>query len=197
LVVGYDSSILQLVGEPPNAISKCFYSKPISEEAWENFTEKNNIEDIIEVQNLFWSESSHSFIVVTVDGFVCMLPSNEVDWTGISFEDRKFQLKPGDIFHAKIIKINLAKKRIILSKKSLVANPIDRFITQINLGDLVEGVIVKIFDYGYFVSIYPYGVQALLHRSKILDGKSFKVGDSINAFIDGVDQLNKRISVRI
>lgn len=197
VVIEASESKLLLAGEPSNSIEKIFYARPLSKENWDQFIARYSVGDTIEVQNLFWRESIQSFILVTSDGIVGTMPCTEVDWFCTVREEQKLLLKPGDMFRAMILNIHPTKSRVVFSKKSLDKNPMDEQISKIDLEAPIEGLVVNVLDYGCFVQLRPYGFQALLHRSKIPEGKVFEKEESIIVFIDAVDQINRRVSLRI
>lgn len=197
VVIETSESKLLLAGEPPKSIDEIFYARPLSSDNWDKFIARHSVGDAIKVQNLFWRESSQCFMLVTSDGIVGTMPSAEVDWFCADREEQKLLLKPGDMFYAMIVKIHPTKNRVIFSKKALNKHPMDEQISKIDLEAPVEGLVVNVLDYGCFVQLQPYGIQALLHRSKIPEGKVFKKGDSITVLIDYVDQINKRVSLKV
>ena len=136
-------------------------------------------------------------MVVTNSGIVGMLPSTELNWLSQSREELKQLLKPGDIFKAMILKISKEKNRVVFSKKALDKNPIDDELTKIHLNDLFLGTVVNVMDYGCFIQLEPSGIQALLHRTKIPEGKTFSKGDFCNFYIDSVDLEKKRIGLKL
>lgn len=197
VVIESSESKLLLAGQPPEAIEKIFYARPLSTDNWDQFITGHSVGDAIEVQNLFWRESSQCFMVVTNNGIVGSLPGTEVDWLCADREKYKFLLKPGDIFQASILKIHPTKSRVVFSKKNLDKHPLNEHLSKIVSEDPIDGLVVNVLDYGCFVQLQPYGFQALLHRSKIPEGKIFQKGALITVFIDNVDQINRRVSLRL
>ena len=197
IFIGEDKTQALLGGILARQIEKTFFAYPLSKEKWEQFIDLHKEDDAVEVQTLFWLEKSMCFMVVTSSGIVGMLPSTEMNWLSQSREELKQLLKPGDIFKAKILKISKEKNRVVFSKKALDKNPIDDELTKIHLNDLFLGTVVNVLDYGCFIQLEPSGIQALLHRTKIPEGKTFSKGDSCNFYIDSVDFEKKRIGVKL
>jgi len=78
------------------------------------------------------------------------------------------------------------------------ASQIIKHITQgFARGEIVEGKVTRIEDYGVFIELVP-GQTGLLHRSNFLTKKSpheaFKIGDSVKVKVIGIDE-KKRISI--
>jgi hypothetical protein len=195
--VGTTNSKLILAGEPPTSIDRAFYAWPHTEEKWEQFKNRHFVGDVIEVQNLYWRENAQSYMVVTSDGIAGLLPATEVDWFTVAREEQKLLIKPGDIFKTIIIKIHSTKHRVTFSKKALDKNLTDEQLSKIHLGTAVQGLVVNVLDYGCFVQLQSYGIQGLLHRSKIPDMSVLKKGDVFDVTIDSIDVIKRRVSLSI
>ncbi|MBQ6840289.1 MAG: S1 RNA-binding domain-containing protein, partial [Oscillospiraceae bacterium] len=95
-----------------------------------------------------------------------------------------------------------AKHKISLGYKTAEMNPWNQFMTNYNVGDVVDAKIVKLMTFGAFAEIIP-GVDGLIHISQIADkriGKPEDVlseGQEVQVKITDVDAENKRISLSI
>jgi ribosomal protein S1 len=75
-------------------------------------------------------------------------------------------VKMGEELDVYVLKIDRERERISLSRKKLRPNPWSTVDEKYAVGDLVEGRIIRIVDYGAFVEVEP-GVEGLLHTSQI------------------------------
>ncbi len=75
-------------------------------------------------------------------------------------------LKVGDEVQVYILRLDAEGKRIGLSLKRLQENPWARVDELYHVGQLVEGVVSRVAQFGAFVSLDP-GIEALLHTSQI------------------------------
>lgn len=75
-------------------------------------------------------------------------------------------LKVGDEVNVYILKLDSEGKRIGLSLKRLQENPWSVVDELYHVGQLVEGVVSRVTQFGAFVSLDP-GIEALLHTSQI------------------------------
>ena len=196
-VIGEEKNQLLLSGIPKRNLEKTFFAYPLSNERWEQFINKHKEGDAVEVQILFWREKTMCYMVVSDNGVVGMMPSTEVNWLSVSREEQKLLLKPGDIFKAMIFKINLEKNRVVFSKKALDKNPIDEELTKIHLNETFIGTVVNVMEYGCFVQLEPSGIQALLHRTKIPEGRTFSKGETVNISVESIDHEKKRVAIRL
>lgn len=111
----------------------------------------------------------------------------------------------GQELELEIIEADEKKNRVILSRRVLVERAIAKAeaeaLDRIHLGDVVEGSVRRIQDYGVFVDIG--GVDALLHVSDMAwekvkhPSELFKVGDTVKAVIVKFDAEEKRIGLSL
>lgn len=91
------------------------------------------------------------------------------------------------------------EKQKIKEEKAQIARNIEEFWNNLKVGDIFNGTISKIADYGMFVNLGL--VKGLLHISEVLWDKSeklestFKVGDEIEVKIKSFNKDEKRISL--
>jgi small subunit ribosomal protein S1 len=77
-------------------------------------------------------------------------------------------LKVGDEVEVYILRLDAEGKRIGLSLKRLQENPWSVVDTLYHVGQLVEGTVSRVAQFGAFVSLDP-GIEALLHTSQIAE----------------------------
>ncbi len=77
-------------------------------------------------------------------------------------------LKVGDEVEVYILRLDAEGKRIGLSLKRLQENPWSAVDELYHVGQLVEGIVSRVTQFGAFVSLDP-GIEALLHTSQIAD----------------------------
>ncbi len=87
-------------------------------------------------------------------------------------------LKVGEEVEVYIMKIDRKSERISLSRKKVLANPWDTVKERYDEGQLVEGLITRLVDYGAFAEIEP-GIEGLLHVSQLSRGNIDKPGDVV------------------
>lgn len=77
-------------------------------------------------------------------------------------------LNVGDKIDVYVLRLDQEGRRIGLSLKRLQPNPWSQVDEMYHVGQLVEGVISRVTQFGAFVSLEP-GIEALLHASQISD----------------------------
>jgi len=138
---------------------------------------------------------------VDLGGIQALLPVSEISLTRV--EDIQALLSVGQEIQASILKIDWQSERISLSMKSLLADPWERATEKYPEGSKHTGKVVRLADFGAFVSLEP-GIDGLVHSSEISKASSYgtnrelvlKLGQTVSVEILGVDQANKRISLK-
>lgn len=98
-------------------------------------------------------------------------------------------LKTGDRIQVYILSLDRETNRIALSRKRLLSDPWEGAATKYHEGQLVEGTVTNVVDFGAFVALDD-GLEGLLHLSEMGDG-SLKEPHS---YVQKGDRLSLRIS---
>ncbi len=137
-------------------------------------------------------------VFVDLDGVDGLVHKSEIDWERIPHPSKIF--KVGDEIEVKIIGIDKEKERVSLSRKILLPNPWLKHAEKFQVGDLVEGLVVSVLDFGAFIELTE-GLQGLVHVSEIgyantEDPKAVvKKGDPVLVKIMSIDPDRERISL--
>lgn len=111
-------------------------------------------------------------------------------------------LKPDQEVQVKVIGIDTDKQRISLSIKQTEVSPFEKATTDIKAGDIVDGEVKSLTDFGAFVEIAN-GIQGLVHVSEIasehvkVPSDKLSVGDKVQVKVLSIDSNEKRISLSI
>ncbi len=137
---------------------------------------------------------------VDIGGVDGMVHVSELSWNRI--KNPAEVVKVGDEIDVYVISFDPEKKKISLGYKTAEMNPWNQFMTNYQIGDVVDAKIVKLMTFGAFAEILP-GVDGLIHISQIADkriGKPEDVlseGQEVQVKITDVDAEHKRISLSI
>ena len=137
---------------------------------------------------------------VDVGGVDGMVHVSELSWNHIKNPAEVVQV--GDEIDVYVISFDPEKRKISLGYKTAEMNPWNQFMTNYNVGDIVDAKIVKLMTFGAFAEILP-GVDGLIHISQIANrriGKPEDVlseGQEVQVKIVDVDAEHKRISLSI
>ncbi|MDW8798784.1 30S ribosomal protein S1 [Staphylococcus pseudoxylosus] len=108
----------------------------------------------------------------------------------------------GDSVKVKIKSVDKDSERISLSIKDTLPSPFEAIKGEINEGEVIEGTVVRLTNFGAFVEIQP-GVQGLVHISEIshshigTPGEVLQPGEKVSVKVLSVDPENERISLSI
>jgi small subunit ribosomal protein S1 len=103
---------------------------------------------------------------VDLGGADGLIHISELAWHRVNHP--KEVLKVGDEIDVYILRLDAEGKRIGLSLKRLQQNPWATVEEVYHVGQLVEGVVSRVTQFGAFVSLDP-GIEALLHTSQIAE----------------------------
>lgn len=102
-----------------------------------------------------------------------------------------------DVF---VLKVDSEGERVSLSLKRIMADPWTEIAKKFKAGDVVEGKVVRLADFGAFIELIP-GVDGLVHVSQISEEHVEKPDDVLNAGqtvkvkILDIDSQAKRVSL--
>jgi small subunit ribosomal protein S1 len=133
-----------------------------------------------------------------IDGLIHM---SEISWSR-----RKKAIsdvyKKGTFIEALVLNIDKEQKKFSLSLKRLKEDPWKGITAKYHIGDIIEGFVTSITDFGAFVEIEE-GIEGLIHLSEIddLQGKAlsevYKVDEPVQVIILNIDEKDKRIGLSI
>lgn len=137
---------------------------------------------------------------MTVDiGVKAFLPSSHIDLRPLKDIDRLI----GQTFPMRIIKMNNKRGNVVLSRRAVMEERRDttrkRLLENMTEGQLVDGVVKNITEYGVFVDLG--GIDGLLHITDISWGRvnhpseMFAVGQKISVLVLKYDKDTNRVSL--
>ncbi len=111
-------------------------------------------------------------------------------------------LKKGDTVDAVVLNIDAENQRLSLGLKQLGSDVWEEFFNRHQEGDIVDGKVVRLTNFGAFVEIEE-GIEGLLHVSEVDDERvekpedKLKVGDSYTMKIIKMSALERKIGLSI
>lgn len=108
----------------------------------------------------------------------------------------------GQVLDVYVLEVDKEKRKVSLSLKQLGENPWDTIEEKIAVGQVVEGKVERVLDFGAFVQIIE-GIEGLVHISHISDenitnpSQVLKFGDKVKVKIIDINKDNHRISLSI
>ncbi|HBI02444.1 MAG TPA: 30S ribosomal protein S1 [Paenibacillaceae bacterium] len=168
-----------------------------SEKAWGELQEKFKSGEIFEI-TIADIVKGGLVVDLGVRGFI---PASHVERHFVEdFSDYKGKTLP-----VKVIELEMEKNKVILSHRAVLEDEANRrklgIFDQINAGDVIEGTVQRLTDFGAFVDIG--GVDGLVHISEIAHNHVekpsdvLKEGDKVKVKVLKTDKNNERISLSI
>ncbi|WP_345993875.1 30S ribosomal protein S1 [Sulfurimonas sp. HSL-1716] len=130
-----------------------------------------------------------------IEGF---LHISEITWDK-NVKNPADYLSVGQEIDVEVIEINPKTHKLRVSLKRLLPKPFDEFVKNFHEGDIVDGTVTSLTDFGAFVRIG--GVEGLLHNQdasweKNVKCKDFlKVGDEVKVKIAKINKEEQKISL--
>ncbi len=173
--------------------------KQVEANPWEQLAEKYPIGSKIKgkVRNL----TEFGAFVEVEEGIDGLIHISDLSWTK-RVKHPSEVLKKGDTVEAVVLNIDAENQRLSLGLKQLATDVWDDYFSHHQVGDIVEGRIVRLTSFGAFVELAE-GVEGLVHVSE-LDEKRierpeehFKPGDVFPMKIIKVQEGEKKIGLSI
>ena len=108
----------------------------------------------------------------------------------------------GDEIEVKVLDLNEEEGRVSLSLKATTLGPWDGVEQKLAAGDVVEGTVKRLTDFGAFVEVLP-GIDGLVHISQISHKRvenpkdALKVGQEVTVKVLEVNAAAERVSLSI
>lgn len=131
-----------------------------------------------------------------IDG---LIHASEISWSRRK-KDIQSSFRKGSWIEAMVLNVDKEQKRFSLSIKRLKEDPWKGLSERHKVGEVVDGFVTSITDFGVFVEIEE-GVEGLLHRSEIDTGKGrdlselFKIDDPVRSVILSIDEERRKVSL--
>ncbi|HTQ78817.1 MAG TPA: S1 RNA-binding domain-containing protein, partial [Thermoanaerobaculia bacterium] len=164
---------------------------------WEELTDTHPEGSVIEgkVRNL---TEFGAFVEIT-EGIDGLIHVSDMSWTK-RVKHPSEVLKKGDVVKARITNIDVENQRVSLSIKEFMPNEWQDFANSHHVGDVLDGRVVNVTDFGLFIDIYN-GLEGLAHISEIEVPQGskledhFQVGEWVRARILRIEEEEKKVGL--
>ncbi len=174
--------------------------KQLGEDPWKDLSRRHPVgsRHFGNVTNI----TDYGCFVEIEDGIEGLVHVSEIDWTNKNINPAKV-VQPGDEVEVCILEIEENKRRISLGMKQCKPNPWVIFSENAQKGDVIEGKIKSITDFGIFIGLEG-GIDGLVHLSDIswmepgeTAIRNYKKGDLVKATVLIIDAERERVSLGI
>ncbi|MBN9388563.1 MAG: S1 RNA-binding domain-containing protein [Chloroflexi bacterium] len=175
------------------------------EKVWRNLQVLSDANEIVQGDVVGFNKGG---LLVELDGVRGFVPSSQVSGIG-NGPDAVKQAELARLVSTKIplkiIEIDRGRNRLILSERQATQEKRDaqkeRLLTELEAGQLRDGVVTTIADFGAFVDIG--GLDGLVHLSEMSwsrvshPSEVVKPGDRIKVYVLNVDENRKKVALSI
>ncbi len=169
------------------------------DERWSEIEEKADENDVLAVRGL---RKVKGGLIVDCYGIEGFIPISHLAEEGRGINPSKLV---DETFDAKIIEKDRRKRRLVLSRRTILEEELARerqgFYENTSEGDVLEGTVTTITSFGVFVNLGP--IEGLVHNSELSWQRNAKPreivsrGDKVTVKVIGIDKERDRISLSI
>jgi len=135
---------------------------------------------------------------VDLGGLDGLIHISELAWRHI--DHPRDVLDVGEEVEVYVLSVDRERERVALSRKRLMPDPWHKVVSELSEGEVVEGTVTNIVDFGAFVNLGE-GVEGLVHVSEMPDGKTtpeeLESGDKVEVRILGINDWKRRVALRL
>ncbi len=173
--------------------------KQVEQNPWEQLAEKYPVGSKIKgkVRNL----TEFGAFVEVEEGIDGLIHISDLSWTKRVKHPSEI-LKKGDVVEAVVLNIDAENQRLSLGLKQLATDIWEEFFAHHKMGDIVQGRIVRVTNFGAFVELAE-GIEGLVHVSELDEKRvdkpeeQFKPGDAFAMKIIKIQEGDKKIGLSI
>jgi small subunit ribosomal protein S1 len=168
--------------------------------AWQELQRERVMKELVEGETRHGRVTSITNFGAFVDlgGADGLIHVSELSWSRV--ENPRQVLKVGDEIDVYVLDVDQERKRIALSLKKLQPDPWTIVDDHYNAGQLIEGRVTRVLDFGAFVEL-DLGVEGLLHASEMIGTPELNPSDIVHSGekllvkIIRVDSRRKRLAL--
>ena len=174
--------------------------KQLTEDPWSDIKKDYKVGEKIKakISNI----TDYGAFVELKKGVEGLIHVSEMSWTNKNANPNTI-ISVNDEVDVKILEVDIEKRRISLGLKQCQENPWESFSKEHKVGDIIEGKIKNITEFGIFIQL-PKELNGMIHLSDISWDKSgedaikdFKQEDIVKSKILDIDIEKERISLGV
>jgi small subunit ribosomal protein S1 len=139
-------------------------------------------------------------VFVDLGGLEGLIHISELSWGRVGHPDDI--LNRGDTIEVFVMSVDQEQERVALSLKRLHPDPWQTVEERYYVGQIVEGIITNVVDFGAFACIEE-GLEGLIHVSELAEGHFLhprnvvQEGETVHAKILNIDGKNRRLGLSL
>jgi small subunit ribosomal protein S1 len=153
-------------------------------------------------------DANRGGLLIELEGIRGFLPVSQLSaehYPRVSDSDKdeiltKINSLVGKELRVRILDVSRKDNKLIFSEKEAVRDDMQSRLKELKVGDVVEGVVTGVIDFGAFVNVD--GIEGLVHISEISwervedPRKYIKVGENVKAKIIAIDKDRLSLSIK-
>jgi small subunit ribosomal protein S1 len=174
--------------------------KQLTDDPWHNVEEQYKVGN--KIKSNITSIADYGAFMELSKGVEGLIHTSEMSWVNKNVNPNSI-LEVGQEVEVLILEVDNSKRRISLGLKQCTENPWEDFAKGKKSGDIVEGKIKNITDFGLFVELTK-ELDGLIHLSDLSwedngenEIKKYNVGDNVKFKILEIDVNKERVSLGI
>ena len=174
--------------------------KQLTDDPWHNVEEQYKVGN--KIKSKITSIADYGAFMELSKGVEGLIHTSEMSWVNKNVNPNSI-LEVGQEVEVLILEVDNSKRRISLGLKQCTENPWEDFAKGKKSGDIVEGKIKNITDFGLFVELTE-ELDGLIHLSDLSwedngenEIKKYNVGDNVKFKILEIDVNKERVSLGI
>jgi len=179
---------------------RLIFSQRQARRAWQKIQRERVMEELTEGETVTGTVTGITDFGAFVDlgGADGLIHISELSWRQV--DDPREVVEVGDEVEVYVLNLDWERTRIALSLKRLKPNPWSQVADQYEVGELVEGRVSRVLDFGAFVEL-GLGVEGLLHvsemtgTSQLSPTEILEPGQEVLVKIIGIDPHKQRITL--
>ncbi len=179
--------------------------RAVKDRGWEELERVFAEQEIVEIMPY---DANRGGLLVELEGIRGFLPVSQLaagHYPRVSGADKdeilqKLNALTNTTLRVRILDVSRKENKLIFSEKEAVKDDMAARFSSLKIGDVVEGVVTGVIDFGAFVNVD--GIEGLIHISEIswerVDNPRnyVKVGDQIKAKIISIDKDRLSLSLK-
>ncbi|HVS58992.1 MAG TPA: S1 RNA-binding domain-containing protein [Candidatus Saccharimonadales bacterium] len=205
LEVGQPITVSVLNPELEEGYALLSMRRAVKDRGWDELQRMFDDQEIVEITPY---DANRGGLLVELEGIRGFLPVSQLaagHYPRVSGADKdeilqKLNALVNKSLRVRILDVSRKDNKLIFSEKEAIKDDIQSRFSELKVGDVVEGVITGVIDFGAFVNVD--GIEGLIHISEIswerVDNPRnyVKVGETVKAKIIAIDKDRLSLSLK-
>lgn len=179
--------------------------RAVKDRGWSELQRVFDDQEIVEVIPY---DANRGGLLIELEGIRGFLPVSQLSaehYPRVSDSDKdeiltKINSLVNKALRVRILDVSRKDNKLIFSEKEAVRDDMQSRLSELKVGDIVEGVVTGVIDFGAFVNVD--GIEGLVHISEISwervedPRKYIKVGENVKAKIIAIDKDRLSLSIK-